>query len=88
MATCIESFMQEIQFGPYATDQGTPDANFGAAVNGNYGFGDGCFTGTLDATDPANPVCNGGTFEPLLGGVTTWSEWRSPMTPAAARCTR
>ena len=45
---------------PTPTDQGSPDANFGAAVNGNYGFGDGCFTGTLDATDPANPVCTAG----------------------------
>ena len=62
---CISSFMQEIQFGPYPTDQGTPDANFGAAVNGNYGFGDGCFGGTLDTTDPSNPVCNGGSFEAL-----------------------
>ena len=51
---CISSFMQGIQFGPYPTDQGTPDANFGATVDGNYGFGDGCFDGTLDATDPAN----------------------------------
>ena len=57
-----------VQFGPYATDQGTPDANFGAAVDGNYGFGDGCFNGTLDATDPTNPVCVGGTFDPLPGG--------------------
>jgi hypothetical protein len=65
--TCIESFMQEVQFGPYATDQGTPDANFGAAVNGNYGFGDGCFTGTLDVTDPANPVCSDG-FTALPSG--------------------
>ena len=38
---------------------GHPDANFGAAVDGNYGFGDGCFDGTLDADDPANPVCDG-----------------------------
>ena len=59
-ASASPSFMQSIQFGPYPTDQGTPDANFGAAVNGNYGFGDGCFNGTLDATDPANPVCTGG----------------------------
>ena len=43
------------QFGTYPTDQGTPDANFGAAVNGNYGFGDGCFNGTLDASDPCQP---------------------------------
>ncbi|MEO8328880.1 MAG: hypothetical protein ABI586_02635, partial [Candidatus Nanopelagicales bacterium] len=65
---CISSFMQGIQFAPYATDQGTPDANFGASVNGNYGFGDGCFDGTLDATDPANPDCVGGTFDALGSG--------------------
>ncbi len=46
-----------VQFGAYPTDQGTPDANFGAAVDGNYGFGDGCFDGTLDATDPSAPTC-------------------------------
>ncbi|QNN51579.1 beta strand repeat-containing protein [Nocardioides mesophilus] len=55
---CISAILQSVQYGPYATDQGTPDANFGAAVDGNYGFGDGCFKGTLDATDPANPTCN------------------------------
>ena len=49
---CLSAFLQSVQFGPDATDQGTPDANFGAAVDGNYGFGDGCFDGTLDATDP------------------------------------
>ncbi|MCW2797968.1 SdrD B-like domain-containing protein, partial [Nocardioides sp.] len=65
---CISSFMQGIQFGPYATDQGTSDANFGATVDGNYGFGDACVDGTLDATDPANPVCNGGSFTPLAAG--------------------
>ncbi|MEO8106939.1 MAG: SdrD B-like domain-containing protein, partial [Actinomycetes bacterium] len=64
---CISSFMQGIQFAPYPTDQGNADANFGAAVNGNYGFGDAC-SGTLDGSDPANPVCNGGDFEPLLSG--------------------
>ncbi len=62
---CLEGPLMGVQFGPYPTDQGTADANFGAAVDGNYGFGDGCFNGTLDATDPANPVCDGGTFEPL-----------------------
>jgi len=66
---CISSFMQEIQVGPYATDQNTPDANFGASVNGNYGFGDGCFDGTIDATDPANPTCDGvNGFTPLGAG--------------------
>ncbi|GAB4452169.1 MAG: hypothetical protein Kow0031_34600 [Anaerolineae bacterium] len=65
---CLEGPLMGVQFGPSATDQGTPDANFGAAVDGNYGFGDGCFNGTLDASDPANPVCVGGTFDPLPGG--------------------
>ena len=64
---CISSPMQGVQFGSYPTDQGTSAANFGAAVDGNYGFGDAC-TGTLDATDPANPVCNGGTFDALGSG--------------------
>jgi uncharacterized repeat protein (TIGR01451 family) len=62
---CLEGPLMGVQFGPYPTGQGTPDANFGAAVDGNYGFGDGCFDGTLDATDPANPVCVGGTFTSL-----------------------
>ena len=64
---CIPAFSQSVQVGAYPTDQGTPDANFGAAVNGNYGFGDAC-TGTLDASDPSAPVCNGGRFEPLVAG--------------------
>ncbi|MDZ4718393.1 MAG: SdrD B-like domain-containing protein [Roseiflexaceae bacterium] len=64
-APCLEAPMMGVQFGPLASDVGTPDENFGASVDGNYGFGDGCFTGTLVATDPANPVCNGGTFQPL-----------------------
>ncbi len=38
-------------------------------VDGNYGFGDGCFNGTLDATDPSAPVCVGGTFDALPGGA-------------------
>ncbi len=68
-APCIEAPMMGVQFGPMETDQGTPAANFGSAVDGNYGFGDACFNGTLDATDPANPVCNGGDFTPLPGGL-------------------
>ncbi len=64
-AGCIEAPLQSVQFGPMATDQGTPAANFGATVDGNYGFGDGCFNGTLDDTDPSNPICVGGTFDPL-----------------------
>ncbi len=63
---CISSFMQGIQYAPYATDQGTPDANFGAAVNGNYGFGDGCFVGTLGKNAGGDPTCSGPNgFEPL-----------------------
>ncbi len=64
---CISALVQGVQIGTYSTDQGTPDANFGAAVDGNYGFGDGC-TGTLDASHPADPVCNGGQFAPLAAG--------------------
>ncbi|MFZ1400529.1 MAG: choice-of-anchor Q domain-containing protein [Candidatus Promineifilaceae bacterium] len=44
---------------------GTQFQNDFATVNGNYGFADGCFNGTLDATDPANPVCVGGEFTAL-----------------------
>ena len=63
---CLSSFMQGIQYATYATDQGTPDANFGAAVNGNYGFGDGCFVGTLGEDADGNPTCDGPNgFEPL-----------------------
>ncbi len=64
---CLSSFMQGVQFGPYPTHQSTADANFGAAVDGNYGFGDAC-TGTLDATDPSAPECIDGVFEPLGSG--------------------
>ena len=68
---CIGALSQSVQFGAYGTDQTNgdpnPDANFGASVDGNYGFGDAC-TGTLDATDPSDPVCNGGTFESLGSG--------------------
>ncbi len=56
-ADCLEGPLMGVQFGTYATDQGTPDANFGANVDGNFGFGDACLNGTLDASDPANPVC-------------------------------
>lgn len=65
---CLPAFANSVQFGTYPADQGTPDASFGATVNGNYGFGDGCFDGTLDDTDPAAPTCNGGTFTPLGAG--------------------
>lgn len=57
---CISAIMQSVQFGTYATDQDNAAANFGATVDGNYGFGDGCVDGTLDATDPASPTCTDG----------------------------
>lgn len=69
---CVPAFSQSVQLGTYPTDQGTPDAGFGASVNGNYGFGDGCFDGTIDASasgfDPSAPDCAGGTFTPLPAG--------------------
>ncbi|MCW2761582.1 MAG: pectin esterase [Marmoricola sp.] len=65
---CISAILQSVQLGTYATDQGTPDANFGATVDGNYGFSDGCFTGEL-ATDADGPTCSGTNgFEPLGAG--------------------
>ncbi len=87
---CISSFMQSVQFGPYPTDQGTPDANFGAAVDGNYGFGDGCFTATLrrQASPAESRLCSVGDVRAAAGAATTWSGRRSPTTPAATRCTR
>ena len=75
---CLSSISQSVQFGTYATDQGGPDANFGAAVDGNYGFGDACVGGTVKdsaghlPSDPdfdySDPACAGGTFEPLGSG--------------------
>ena len=58
---CLEGPLMGVQFGPYPTDQGTSAANFGAAVDGNYGFGDACFDGVLDATDPSAPTCKDAT---------------------------
>lgn len=37
---CIEAPLTGVQFGPLAEDQGTASAEFGASVDGNYGFGD------------------------------------------------
>jgi uncharacterized repeat protein (TIGR01451 family) len=49
-ADCLEAPMMGVQFGPMS--DGT---NFGASVDGNYGFGDGCFgPGGYD------PAANGG----------------------------
>ena len=61
-APCLEGPLEGVQF-----------ENGWAAVDGNYGFGEGCFgpTGTpldVTATDPSNPTCDTGAFSPLPGG--------------------
>ena len=60
---------------PTRPTRATPDAaNFGAAVDGNYGFGDACLDGTLDwVDDPSAPACKDGggadvPFTPLDAG--------------------
>ena len=74
---------------PTPTDQGTPDANFGAAVNGNYGFGDGCFNGTLDATTPTEPRLRRRRRSRRSAPATTSSQVDIPRTTRpASRCTR
>lgn len=65
---CLEAPMMGVQFGPMADGVGTPDENFGATVDGNFGFGDGCFlddNGTPGVFDPATQTCTTGTFRPL-----------------------
>ena len=52
---CISSFMQGIQFGPYADRPGHPGRQLRRGGDGNYGFGDGCFTGTLGRHRPGEP---------------------------------
>ena len=75
---CVEAPMSGAQFGPMESDQGTPNANFGATVDGNYGFGDGCFGtgGFIEDTLPAATIpgsnpgqCSGGAAPtPLTSG--------------------
>jgi hypothetical protein len=64
---CVEAPMMGIQFGPMA-DAG----NFGASVNGNYGFGDGCFVDVANRVpgeyDPDTGTCTSGTLETLPPG--------------------
>jgi len=64
---CVESPIMGIQFGPLS--DGT---NFGASVNGNYGFGDGCFdnlaTKDSGVYDPNTGDCTSGTLETLPAG--------------------
>ena len=58
-APCLEAPMMGVQFGPMASDVGTPDENFGASVDGNYGFGDGCFG--PGGYDPGTGLCADGS---------------------------
>ncbi|MGA8891256.1 MAG: IPT/TIG domain-containing protein [Anaeromyxobacteraceae bacterium] len=73
-AECLEGPLMGVQFGTYATDQGTPSANFGATVDGNFGFGDGCFVSVPPAPfvpgsfDEGSGTCTSGSFQPLPGG--------------------
>ncbi|MEP7135950.1 MAG: SdrD B-like domain-containing protein [Chloroflexota bacterium] len=66
-APCLEAPMMGLQFGPMAGDVGTPDENFGASVDGNYGFGDGCFlaNGNPGLFDTGTGLCTIGTLQPL-----------------------
>lgn len=63
---CLEAPFMGVQFGPSATDVGTADENFGAAVDGNYGFGDGCFG--AGGFDIVTETCVNGAPAPLDGG--------------------
>ena len=81
---CTRGPAEGIQFGTYPTDQGTPDANFGAAVDGNYGFGDGCFNGTLDAHRPGDPDVRSAATSPRCRPATTSSTSEIPTTPSAS----
>jgi len=64
---CLEAPMLGVQFGPMADGVGTPDENFGATVDGNYGFGDGCFMpdGTPGLFDPDTADCVTGSLQSL-----------------------
>ena len=70
-AECLEGPLMGVQFGTYAGGQGTADANFGANVDGNYGFGDGCIVsvGTADRPGRLRSGHRDGTrFDALPGG--------------------
>ncbi len=59
-AECIEAPMMGVQFGPMADNPDpTLATNFGASVDGNYGFGDGCFG--VGGFDPSTGACADGS---------------------------
>ena len=68
-----------VQFGTYpdARARQTPTSR---RVDGNYGFGDGCFDGDLDATDPSAPEVRRRRLRAPPGAATTSSTSRSPTT--------
>lgn len=60
-ARCLEAPMMGVQFGPNWDGE-----NFAATVDGNYGFGDGCFE--AGGFDPGSGACVSGDFAPLPPG--------------------
>jgi hypothetical protein len=84
-AECLEGPLMGIQFATYS--DGT---NFGASVNGNYGFGEGCFvlsgsTYTPGALDPNTGACTTGAMYPLPGGRDYLVEVEIPNDPIQGR---
>ena len=59
-ADCVEAPMSGIQFGPLPD----PAGGFGATVDGNYGFGDGCF-GPGGFNEATGACANGADPTPL-----------------------
>ena len=86
-AECLEAPLMGVQFAPYATDQGTPDANFGATVDGNYGFGDGCFAANAGChrSVRARLQIGGDSFTALPGGRDYLVEVDDPRTTPTGR---
>ena len=84
-AECLEGPLMGVQFATYATDQGTPAANFGATVDGNYGFGDACLVSAVPfvpgSFDPASGSCITGTPTTLPGGRDYLVEVEIPNDP-------
>lgn len=58
---CLEAPLMGVQYGPLWDGE-----NFAAAVDGNYGFGDGCFE--AGGFDPDTGLCVSGDFAPLTPG--------------------
>lgn len=71
-AECVDvAPMLGVQFGPMPDDPLAP-TNFGATVDGNFGFGDGCFIDVANKIpgqlDPATGTCLSGTLAGLPAG--------------------